>query len=57
MNFSLFSACPSSKNYPSARCASAADVCRDIDVFIIKAVSFDHITELFLLIEILVYSV
>jgi hypothetical protein len=32
--FALFSVCSSSKNCPSARCASAANVvCRDVDVF------------------------
>jgi hypothetical protein len=32
--FALFNVCSSSKNCPSARCASAANVvCRDVDVF------------------------
>jgi hypothetical protein len=30
----LFNVCSSSKNCPSARCASAANVvCRDVDIF------------------------
>jgi hypothetical protein len=33
-DFALFNVCSSSKNCPSARCASAANVvCRDVDVF------------------------
>jgi hypothetical protein len=33
-DFSMFSVCSSSKNCPSARCASAANViCRDLDIF------------------------
>jgi hypothetical protein len=43
MDFSLFSVCSSSKNYPSARCASSAKVCRDVKVFGTKTASFNHI--------------
>jgi hypothetical protein len=44
MNFSLFSVCSSSKNCPSARCASAANVvCRDGDIFRTKTLSLKHI--------------
>jgi hypothetical protein len=33
-DFAWFNVCSSSKNCPSARCASAANVvCRDVDVF------------------------
>jgi hypothetical protein len=31
--------CSSSKNYPSARCASVANVCRGADIFGTKTVS------------------
>jgi hypothetical protein len=43
-DFSLFYVCPTIKNCPSARCASAAnDVCRDFDVFRNHNVSLEHI--------------
>jgi hypothetical protein len=41
-DFALFNVCPSSKNCPSARCASAADVCRDVDVFRAGNVHLNH---------------
>jgi hypothetical protein len=43
-DFPLFYACPTIKNCPSARCASAANVvCRDFDVFRNHNVSLEHI--------------
>jgi hypothetical protein len=43
-DFSMFSVCSFSKNYPSARCASAANVvCRDVDIFGTKTLSLKHI--------------
>jgi hypothetical protein len=43
-DFSMFSVCSSSKNCPSARCASAANVvCRDVDIFGTKTLSLKHI--------------
>jgi hypothetical protein len=43
-DFSMFSVCLSSKNFPSARSASATNVvCRDLDVFGTKAISLNHI--------------
>jgi hypothetical protein len=40
----LFYVCPTIKNCPSARCASAANaVCRDFDVFRNHNVSLEHI--------------
>jgi hypothetical protein len=40
----MFSVCSSSKNCPSARCASAANVvCRDVDIFGTKTLSLKHI--------------
>jgi hypothetical protein len=43
-DFALFNVCSSSKNIPSARCASAADVvCRDVDVFGAGNVHFNHL--------------
>jgi hypothetical protein len=42
--FPLFYVCPTIKNCPSARCASAANVvCRDFDVFRNHKVSLEHI--------------
>jgi hypothetical protein len=42
--FSMFSVCSSSKNCPSARCASAANVvCRDVDISGTKPLSLKHI--------------
>jgi hypothetical protein len=38
-DFSMFSVCSSSKNCPSARCASAANVCRDVFIFGTKTLS------------------
>jgi hypothetical protein len=44
IEFSMFNVCCSSKNCPSARCVSAANVvCRDIDVFGTKTASLNHI--------------
>jgi hypothetical protein len=42
-DFPLFYACPAFKNCPSARCASAANVCRDFDIFRRQNVSLKHI--------------
>jgi hypothetical protein len=43
-DFPLFYVCPTIKNCPSARCASAANVvCRDFDVFTRQNVSLEHI--------------
>jgi hypothetical protein len=43
-DFAWFNFCPSSKNCPSARCASAANVvCRDFDVFGAKTVLLNNI--------------
>ncbi|PNF36234.1 hypothetical protein B7P43_G08692, partial [Cryptotermes secundus] len=43
-DFPMFNACSVSKNCPSARCASAANVvCRDIDVFGPKTLLWKHI--------------
>jgi hypothetical protein len=43
-DFPLFYVCPTIKNRPSARCASAANVvCRDFDVFRNRNVSVEHI--------------
>jgi hypothetical protein len=43
-DFALFNASSSYKNFPSARCASAANiVCRDIDVFGAKIVLLNRI--------------
>jgi hypothetical protein len=43
-DFALFGDCSSSKNRPSARCASAANVvCRDVDVFGAKNVLLNNI--------------
>jgi hypothetical protein len=43
-DFPMFSVSSASKNCPSARCASAADVvCRDVDVFRPKPLSRKHI--------------
>jgi hypothetical protein len=43
-DFALFNVCFSSKNCPSARCASAANVvCRNVDVFGAKNVLLNHI--------------
>jgi hypothetical protein len=43
-DFALFNACSSSKNCPTARCASAAIVvCRDVDAFGAKNVILNHI--------------
>jgi hypothetical protein len=43
-HFSMFSVCSSSKNCPSARCASAANVvCRDVDTFGTKTLSPKHV--------------
>jgi hypothetical protein len=40
----FFSVCSSSKNCPSARCASAANVvCRNVDVFGARNVLLNHI--------------
>jgi hypothetical protein len=47
----MFSVCSSSKNCPSARCASAANVlCRDIDAFGTKTMPLKHILQVVLLI-------
>jgi hypothetical protein len=43
-DFPLFYVCPTIKNCPSARCASADNVvCRDFDVFRNHNVSIEHI--------------
>jgi hypothetical protein len=43
-DFPLFYVCPTMKNCPSARCASAANVvCRDFDIFRRHNVSLEHI--------------
>jgi hypothetical protein len=43
-DFSMFSACSSSKNCPSAKFDSAANVvCSDVDIFGTKALSLKHI--------------
>jgi hypothetical protein len=43
-DFPLFYICPTIKNCPSARCASAANiVCRDFDVFGNHNVSLEHV--------------
>jgi hypothetical protein len=43
-DFALFNVYPSSKNCPSARCASAANVvCRDFEVFGAKTVLLNNI--------------
>jgi hypothetical protein len=43
-DFSMFSVCPSNKHCPSGRCAYAAYVVdKDLDIFSIGAVSFNHI--------------
>jgi hypothetical protein len=43
-DFSMFNFSPSVKNFPPARCASAANVvCRDFDVFKTKIVLLSHI--------------
>jgi hypothetical protein len=43
-DFALFNICPSSKNWPSARCASVANVvCRDFDVLGAKTVLLNSI--------------
>jgi hypothetical protein len=43
-DFPLFYVCPTIKNCPSARCASAANVvCRDFDIFRRHNVSLEHI--------------
>jgi hypothetical protein len=43
-DFSMFNFSPSSKNCPSSRCASAANVvCRDFNVFKTNIVSLSHI--------------
>jgi hypothetical protein len=42
-DFPLFYVCPTIKNCPSARCASAAVVCRDFDVFRNHNVCLEHI--------------
>jgi hypothetical protein len=43
-DFSMFSVCSSSKDYPSARCASAANVvCRDFGIFGTKTLLLKHI--------------
>jgi hypothetical protein len=43
-DFSMFNVCSSSKNCPSARCASAANVvCRDSDIFGTKPLSLKYI--------------
>jgi hypothetical protein len=39
----MFSVCSSTKNCPSARCASAANVRGKVDAFGMKIVSLDHI--------------
>jgi hypothetical protein len=40
----MFSICSSSKNYPSARYASVANVlCEDMDIFETKTILFSHI--------------
>jgi hypothetical protein len=45
-DFSLFGVCPSNKHCPSARCASAATaVGKDLDIFVIGAVSLNHILQ------------
>jgi hypothetical protein len=42
-DFALFNVCSSSKNCPSARCASAANiVCKDIDIFGAGNVHLNH---------------
>jgi hypothetical protein len=42
----MFSVCSSSKNCPSARCASAANVVyRDVDIFGTKPLSLKHILQ------------
>jgi hypothetical protein len=42
-DFALFNVCSSSKNCPSARCASAANVvCRDVEVFRAGNVHLNH---------------
>jgi hypothetical protein len=54
--FALFNVCSSTKNCPSARCASAANVvCRDVDVFGAKNVLLYHI--LYVLIVITIISI
>jgi hypothetical protein len=42
-DISMFNVCSSSKNCPSARYASAANVCRKVDVFAIEIVSLNNI--------------
>jgi hypothetical protein len=43
-DFPLFYVCPTIKNRPSARCASAANVvCKDFDIFRRHNVSLEHI--------------
>jgi hypothetical protein len=43
-DFALFNVCPSSKNCPSARCTSAANVvCRNFDIFGAKTVLLNNI--------------
>jgi hypothetical protein len=43
-DFYMFSVCSSSKNCPSARCSSAANVvCGDVDIFGTKTLSLKHI--------------
>jgi hypothetical protein len=42
-DFAMFNVCSSSKNCPSARCASAANVvCRDVDVFVATNFVLNH---------------
>jgi hypothetical protein len=43
--FSLFCACPSNKHWPSARCASAANVTvgKVLDIFPLEAVSLNYV--------------
>jgi hypothetical protein len=43
-DFAMFNVCSSSKNCPSARCASAANVvCKDVDVFGAGNVRINHL--------------
>jgi hypothetical protein len=47
--FYIFNVCSSSKYCPSARCDSAANVCRDADIFGTKTIAPNHVLLLLLL--------